>query len=62
MAVGPSDISGNDWCGLENSSQAADRMSDENFTANPVFLDRKLSLGPAKMIMCILICEEVKKE
>ena len=37
MAVGPSDISGNDWCGPVNSSQAADRMSDENFEANPVF-------------------------
>ena len=37
MAVGPLDISGNDWCGPVNSSQAADRMSDENFGANPVF-------------------------
>ena len=33
----PSDISGNDWCGPVNSSPAADRMSDENFGANPVF-------------------------
>ena len=29
MAVGPSDISGNDWLGPMNSSPAADRMSDE---------------------------------
>ena len=35
MAVGPSDISGNDWCGPVNSSPAADRMSDENFGAKP---------------------------
>ena len=37
MAVGPSDISGNDWLGLINSSPAADRMSDEIFGANLVF-------------------------
>ena len=43
MAVGPSDISGNDWCGPVNSSPAADRMSDKNFGANPVFLGRNLS-------------------
>ena len=54
MAVGPSDISGNDWCGPVNSSQAADRMSDKNFGGNPVFLGRNLSLGPTKTIMCIL--------
>ena len=38
MAVGPSDISGNDWLGPINSSPAADRMSDEIFRANLVFL------------------------
>ena len=38
MAVGLSDISGNDWCGLVNYSPAADHMSDENFGANPIFL------------------------
>ena len=37
MAVGPSDISGNDWYGPVNSSPAADQMSDENFGADPVF-------------------------
>ena len=31
MAVGPSDISGNDWLGPINSSPVADRMSDEIF-------------------------------
>ena len=53
MAVGPSDISGNNWCGPVNSSPAADRMSDENFGAHPVFLGQNLSLGPEKIIMCI---------
>ena len=38
MAVGPSDISGNDWLGPINSSRAADRMSDEIFGANLVSL------------------------
>ena len=38
MAVGPSDISGNDWLGPINSSPAADRMSDEIFGANLVSL------------------------
>ena len=38
MAVGPSDISGNDWLGPIDSSPAADRMSDEIFGANLVFL------------------------
>ena len=38
MAVGPSDISCNDWLGPINSSPAADRMSDEIFGANLVFL------------------------
>ena len=38
MAVGPSDISGNDWLGPINISPAADRMSDEIFGANLVFL------------------------
>ena len=37
IAVGPSDISGNDWCGPINSFPAADRMSDENFGVIPVF-------------------------
>ena len=37
MAVGPSDISGNNWCGPVNSSQAADGVSDEKFVANLVF-------------------------
>ena len=67
MAVGPSDISGNDWCGPVNSSPAADRMSDENFGVNPVFLGRNLSLGPAKNdhvhpLGLAIICEEVQKE
>ena len=34
----PSDISRNDWLGPINSSPAADRMSDEIFGANLVFL------------------------
>ena len=38
IAVGPSDISGNGWLGQINSSPAADRMSDEIFGANLVFL------------------------
>ena len=38
MAIGPSDISGKDWLGPINSSLAADRMSDEIFGANLVFL------------------------
>ena len=38
MAVGPSDISGNDWLGPINSSPAADRMSDEISGGNLVFL------------------------
>ena len=33
----PSDIFGNDWGGLVNSSPAADRMSDEIFGANHFF-------------------------
>ena len=37
MAVGPSDISGNDWLGPINCSPVADRMSDEIFGANLVF-------------------------
>ena len=37
MAIA-SDISGNDWLGPINSSPAADRMSDEIFGANLVFL------------------------
>ena len=67
MAVRPLDISGRDWCGLVNSSQAADHMSDENFGANPVFFGQNLSLGPAKNyhvhpLGLAIICEEVKKE
>ena len=67
MAVGPSDISGNVWCGPVNSSPAADRMSDGNFGANPVFFGRNLSLGPAKNdhvhpLELAIICEESKKE
>ena len=66
MAVGPSDISGNDWCGPVNCSPAADRMSDENFGGNP-FFGRNLSLGPVKndhvhSLGLAIICEEVKKE
>ena len=65
MAVGPSDISGNDKCGPVNSSPAADRMSDKTFGANPDFLGRNLSLGPAKNDLVhplglAIICEEVK--
>ena len=67
MAVGPSDISGNDWCGPVNSSPAADRMSDKNFGANPIFLGRNLSLGLTKNdhlhpLGLAIICEEVKQE
>ena len=63
----PSDISGNDWCGPVNSSPAADRMSDKNFGANPIFWGRNLSLGPAKNdhvhpLGLAIICEEVKQE
>ena len=45
MAVGPSDISGNDWLGPINSSPAADRMSDEIFGAILIFLGLKFELG-----------------
>ena len=67
MAIGPSDISGNDWLGPVNCSPAADRMSDEIFRANLVFFGRNLSLGPAKNdhvcpLGLAIICEEVKKE
>ena len=48
MAVGPSDISGNDWLGPINSSPAADRMSDEIFGANLVFWP-KFELGTPKI-------------
>ena len=63
----PSDISGSDWCGPVNSSPAADRMSDENFRANPGFFGRNLSFGPTKNdlvhpLELKIICEEVKKE
>ena len=54
MAVGPSDISGNDWLGPINSSPAADCMSNEIFGANLVFFGRNLRFGHAKMIMCVL--------
>ena len=52
MAVGPSDISGNDWLGNDwlgpiNSSPAADRMSDRIFGANLVFWP-KFELGTRK--------------
>ena len=61
------DISGNDWCGPVSSSPAADRMSDQNFGANPVFGCRNLSLGPAKNdhvhpLGLAIICEEVKQK
>ena len=67
MAVGPSDISGNDWCGPVNSSPAADRMSDLNFGANPVFLGPKFELGTHKKPSCASFgtrnnFEEVKQE
>ena len=48
MAVGLSDISGNDWLGPINSSPAADRMSDEIFGANLVFFWPKFELGTRK--------------
>ena len=48
MAVGPPDISGNDWLGPVNSSPAADRMSDEIFGANLVFFLLKFELGTSK--------------
>ena len=54
MAVGPSDISGNDWLGPINSSPAADRMSDEIFGANLVSLAEIWAWDPQKMIMCVL--------
>ena len=67
MAIGSSDISGNDWCRPVNSSPAADRMFDENFVANPVFWGQNFSLRPAKndhvhSLGLAIICEEVKKE
>ena len=43
MAVGTSDISGNDWCSPVNSSPAADLMSHENFRANPIFWGQNFS-------------------
>ena len=52
MAVRPLDISGKDWCGPVNSSQAADHMSDENFGANPVFFWPKFELGTRKKLSC----------
>ena len=54
MAVGPSDISGNDWLGPINNSPAADRMSDEIFRANLVFLAEIWAWDPQKMPMCVL--------
>ena len=49
MAVGLSDISGNDWRGLVNSSPATDRLFDEIFGANHFFWPklpmRKSSIG-----------------
>ena len=48
MAVGPSDISGNDWLGPINSSPAADRMSDEIFGESLVFFLPKFALGTRK--------------
>ena len=67
MAVGPSDISGNDWLGPINSSLVADRMSYEIFGANVRFFGRNLSLGHSKNdhvcpLELAIICEEVKKE
>ena len=50
MAVGPSDISGNDWLGPINSSPAADRMSDEIF----VFFADICAWDPQKMTKCVL--------
>ena len=43
----PSDISGNDWLGPINSSQAADRMSDIFSERISVFLP-KFALGTRK--------------
>ena len=51
MAVGLSDISGNDWLGPIKSSPAADRMSDEIFGANLVFWAEIWAWDPQKMIM-----------
>ena len=56
MAVGLSDISGNDWCGSVNSSPAADCMSKEIFRANHVFFLLKLpmresSIGKSNRVM-----------
>ena len=49
MAVGPLDISGNDWPGPINSSPAADSMSDEIFGANLIFFFLlKFALGTRK--------------
>ena len=48
MAVGPSDISGNNWYGTVISSPAADRMSDKNFGANPIFWAEILAWDPQK--------------
>ena len=67
MAVGPPDISGNDWCGPVNSSPVADRMSDEKFQSKSRFFGRNLSLRPAKNdhvhpLGHAMNCEEVKKE
>ena len=67
MVVRPLDISGNDWCGPVNSSPGADRMSDENFAANPIFWGQNLSLGHAKNdhvhpLGLAIIYEERKKE
>ena len=66
MAVGLSDISGNDWCGPVNSSPSADRMSNKIFGANPVFWP-KFEVGTRKNdhvhpLGLAIICEEVKKE
>ena len=45
MAVGPSDISGNDWCGLVNSSPAADRICPMKILEQIPFLGPKFELG-----------------
>ena len=47
MAVEPSDISDNYWCGPVNSSPLSDRMSDKNLERIP-FFGPKFELGTRK--------------
>ena len=56
MAVGPSDISGNDWLGPINSSPAADRMSDEILQQTACLVVNPITVGNfAFLFNCTLV-------